>query len=84
MTKEYIKPNGVRLTDDRFICCGRTEDWKLVLMTLYERAYSTPGGRPYAAVLKPGQAKFSERHVRRLIQDVSDRLEIERLVWLDS
>jgi hypothetical protein len=70
----FIKPHGCRW--------GKSRDWKLILMAVFERGKSRHQGRPFGAVLletgkTPGEA------TRNLVRDAATRLNIEKLVWLD-
>lgn len=78
----FIKPHGCRLDDGRIICWGKSRDWKLVLMAVFERGRSLHEGRPFGAVLLE-TGKTSSDGVRNLVKDASSRLGIEKLAWLD-
>lgn len=83
IVEEYIKPHGRRLDDGRIVCWGRADDWKLVLMAVYERAYSAKGARPFGVVLMMPVGRLYEVQVREMVEDAAGKLGIERLVWLD-
>lgn len=76
-----IKPHGRVLVDGRTICWGPARDWKSVLMATTERAYRNRGGIPYAAVLIKPTGKLSQPTERALVDHISRRLGIEKLVW---
>lgn len=78
----FIKPHGCRLEDGSVICWGKSRDWKLVLMAVFERGRSRHEGRPFGVVLLE-TGKTSNEGVRRLVRDASDRLGIEKLAWLE-
>ena len=77
----YIKPHGRLLADGRQIAWSKASDWKVTLMSLYERAFVE--GSPYAVVLTEAGAKFSGPAGREVIQSAADKLGIERVIWLD-
>ena len=83
IVEEYSKPHGRRLADGRIICWGRAEDWKTVLMALHERSFLVRGTRRFSAVLMFADGRFCEADVRAMVQDASNKLAIERLIWLD-
>src|ERR1700752_5341210 len=35
--QRYIKPHGLRFKDGRIVAWGRSRDWKLIVMAMYER-----------------------------------------------
>ena len=80
----FIKPHGRRFGDGRIVCWARADDWKSVLMALYERAYTDTKARPFAAVLMRTAGRFQDEAMRALVEDAAKRLGIERLVWLDT
>lgn len=77
----YIKPHGRLLVDERQIAWSKASEWKATLMALHERAFEN--GSPYAAVLTEAGAKFSLPAQRKVVESAAEKLEIERLVWLD-
>jgi hypothetical protein len=78
----FIKPHGCRLEDGRVICWGKSRDWKLVLMAVFERGRAGRDRRPFGAVLLE-TGKTSGEGVRNLVKEASMCLGIEKLVWLD-
>ena len=80
--KDYEKPHGRLLFDKRVVCWGQAQDWKAVLVAVYERAYRTLW-KPYAAILSRGVGKMAQPSERALVEDFAKRLGIERIVWLD-
>ena len=78
----YIKPHGRRLLDGRVICWGNSRDWKLILMASFERAWLSPGGSPFAAILIE-TGKTGQPRARRLVSAAAEKLGIERLEWID-
>ena len=78
----YTKPHGRWLADGRVICWGRADDWKPILMALYERTYGTLTSRPYAAVLQHAAGRFTEAQVRSMVEQAASRLGIEVVKWI--
>jgi hypothetical protein len=78
----FIKPHGCRLDDGRVICWGKSRDWKLIIMAVFERGNARRLGRPFGAVLLE-TGKTSDNKVRGLVRDAAARLGIEKLAWLD-
>jgi len=78
----FIKPHGCRLEDGRIICWGKSRDWKLVLMAVFERGRSRHEARPFGAVLLE-TGRTPNEQARSLVRDAASRLGIEKLAWLD-
>jgi hypothetical protein len=79
--ESFIKPHGRRLSDGRVICWGKSRDWKLILMAVFERAEQSAGARPFAAVLLES-GKTLDESARLMIKEAARRLLIERLDWI--
>jgi hypothetical protein len=82
-TETYTRPHGRRLKDGRIACWGRAEDWKLVVLACYERAFSKPGAKPMGVVLLRSVGKFCQEETRRMIEAAAAKLGIEQVKWLD-
>jgi hypothetical protein len=82
--ESYIKPHGRRLADGRVFCWGQAKDWKAILMAAYERAFHARNARPYGVVLLNSAHTLAQPRLREMVEDIARRLEIERVVWLDS
>jgi hypothetical protein len=80
--RAYVKPHGRMLLDKRIVCWGNSRDWKSILFAVYERTYGTSEPKPYAALLFETGTSVSEG-TRAMIKEASDRLGIERLLWVD-
>ena len=78
----HERPHGRRLNDGRVIAWGNADDWKLVVTAVHERSYGIRGARPFAAVLMSCVGKYAQPHVREMVEDASEKLGIERLLWL--
>lgn len=82
VAESFIKPHGRRLEDGRIVCWGKSRDWKLILMAVFERARSSHGALPFGAVLlETGQT--SEEQKRAIVKDAAARLGVEKLAWID-
>jgi hypothetical protein len=82
VSESYIKPHGRRLGDGRVICWGKSRDWKLVLMAVFERGRTSHEASPFGAVLlETGQT--SETRKRALVKDAAARLGIQQMAWLE-
>ena len=80
--ERYVKPHGRRLSDGKIVCWGKSRDWKLILMAVFERSHARPGSEAFGAVLLES-GRTSEERQRRLIQEAASRLGIKRLAWLE-
>ena len=81
--QRYIKPHGRRLQDGKIICWGKSRDWKLILMAVFERSQARPGSEAFGAVLLES-GRTADEHQRRLIREAASRLGIGKLAWLDQ
>lgn len=81
--KAYEKPLGRLLFDGKLICWGNSRDWKLVLISVFERAYSTNAASPYAAVLVE-TGKTTDAGSRAMIVEAGKRLGIMKVNWLND
>jgi hypothetical protein len=79
----FASPQGKLLADGRLICWGHAKDWKLILLALYERCYSAKDVLPFAAVLFRPNGKYNEQTTRKMIGSISDKLGIQKLIWVD-
>ena len=82
VAESYIKPHGRRLTDGKVVCWGKSRDWKLILMAVFERGQAHSGARAFGAVLLES-GRTSEEHQRQLVREAARRLGIENLAWLE-
>ena len=80
--ERFIKPHGLRLEDGRVVAWGRADDWKLILMAIYERTRAQPGATAFGAVLLNSTGRFDESSTRAMIEEAGKRLGIQQLVWL--
>jgi len=80
--ERFIKPHGLRFVDGRVVAWGRADDWKLILMAIYERTRAHPGATAFGAVLLNSTGRFDESGIRSMIEEAGKRLGIQQLVWL--
>jgi hypothetical protein len=80
----YIKPHGRRLADGKIICWGLSREWKAILFAVFERAYLTRSGIPFAAVIMFPAGKCQQLPYRQLIETAATKMGIKHLVWYDS
>jgi hypothetical protein len=78
----YIKPHGMRFNDGMVIAWGKSRDWKLILMTMYERSVLLPGSFATGTVLLES-GNTADASTRDLVRDAATRLGIDQLVWID-
>ena len=81
-SQRYIKPHGRRLSDGKVVCWGKSRDWKLVLMAVFERAHALSRAQAFGAVLMES-GRTSEERQRRLVRHAATRLGIRKMAWLD-
>jgi len=82
VNERFIKPHGLRLVDGRVVAWGRADDWKLILMAIYERTRAQPGSSAFGAVLLNSTGRFDEPTIRSMIDEAGKRLGIQQVVWL--
>lgn len=78
----YNKPHGRLLIDGKIVCWGNSRDWKLILISVFERAYRLQSGIPYAAVLIESGQTMNDG-TRKMIVEMGNKLGLERVVWMD-
>jgi hypothetical protein len=78
----YIKPHGLRFADGRIVGWGKSRDWKLILMAMYERSALNPRTSAFGAVLLES-GNTTDAHKRVLVREAARRLDIARLEWID-
>jgi hypothetical protein len=80
--ESFIKPHGCQLADGKIVCWGKSRDWKLILMAVFERGHSSVNVSPYGAVLlETGQT--TDKHRRALVSEAGSRLGITKMAWLE-
>ncbi|MBM3114248.1 hypothetical protein [Jeongeupia naejangsanensis] len=78
----YIKPHGLHFISGQVVAWGKSRDWKLLLMALYERTALSSGASPFGAVLlESGNTADDSR--RTLVRGAAMRLGLKRVEWID-
>jgi hypothetical protein len=78
----YIKPHGIRFAEGQIIAWGKSRDWKLILMAMYERTALNPGASSFGIVLLES-GKTTDESTRILVRGAATRLGIARMKWID-
>ena len=78
----YERPHGLLLSENRVVCWGKADDWKLVLTAAHERAFPL-GVSPLATGLMPPLTRFITASARSVVEDAAAKLGICHLVWYD-
>ncbi len=78
----YIKPHGLRFIDGKIIAWGKSRDWKLILMAMYERTALNPDATSFGTVLLES-GNTADDSTRILIRGAAMRLGIARVEWID-
>lgn len=79
--RTFIKPHGKHLSDGRVLCWGSVRDWKLLLMSVYERSF-VDKAVPFAAVFIDRKGIALEHWP--MIAEAATRLRIERVELVDA
>ena len=82
VVQRYIKPHGICFIDDKIIAWGKSRDWKLILMAMYERTVLSPATTAYGVVLLES-GKTADDSMRMLVRGAATRLGIARVEWID-
>jgi hypothetical protein len=80
--KKFEKPHGVRLTDGKIVCWGRSKQWKIVLMALHERSFADLDSTLYGAVLLDSADGFGDQGARQVVENAATKLGIRKLAWV--
>jgi hypothetical protein len=83
-SESFIKPHGRRLPDGRLVCWGPATAWKDVLMALHERAFLHAGGSAFAGVFLRAIGRYREDRTRAMVEDAAIKLQVSRIIWLES
>lgn len=77
----YIKPHGLRFVDGQIIAWGKSRDWKLILMAMYERTALSPGASALGAVLLES-GNTADEGARSLVRGAAIHLSVKRVEWI--
>ena len=78
----YIKPHGLRFIDGQIIAWGKSRDWKLILMAIYERTALSSVASSFGTVLLES-GNTADNSTRILVRGAATRLGIARVEWID-
>lgn len=78
----YIKPHGLRFIAGQIISWGKSRDWKLILMAMYERTALNHGASSFGTVLLESGNTVDDS-TRILVRGAATRLGIARVEWID-
>ncbi|AMH04168.2 hypothetical protein AL509_01055 [Achromobacter xylosoxidans] len=78
----YIKPHGLRFIGGQIISWGKSRDWKLILMAIYERTALNHGASSFGTVLLESGNTVDDS-TRILVRGAATRLGIVRVEWID-
>lgn len=78
----YIKPHGLRFIGGQIIAWGKSRDWKLILMAMYERTALNHGASSFGTVLLESGNTVDDS-TRILVRGAATRLGIARVEWID-
>jgi hypothetical protein len=84
IAERFIKPHGVLLSDGRLVAWGKAEDWKLIFLAMYERAWGKDKCRLFGAVLLHATGRFDGHAIRAMIESAGGLLGLEHVVWLNT
>jgi hypothetical protein len=84
VVRQFEKPPGILLEDQRIIAWSIARDWKTTMFAVYERSYGISGTNPYAAVLFGAEGRFADSTFQEMVQDAASRLGIQRVLWNPS
>jgi len=80
--RKFEKPHGVQLLDGKIISWGHSRDWKSILVSVFERSYSSDASSAYgAALIETG--KTTNSGLREMIVNAGRRLGVEKIVWIE-
>ncbi|MBN9092740.1 hypothetical protein [Pandoraea pnomenusa] len=78
----YIKPHGLRFIGGQIIAWGKSRDWKLILMAMYERTALNHGASSLGTVLLES-GNTADDSARILVRGAATQLGIARVEWID-
>lgn len=80
--EEFVKPHGFRCSDKSLVAWGRADDWKVLLGSLFERAYAAESGS-LTAVFFRAAPRFVRPSARELVEAAAGCLGIRLCMWFD-
>jgi hypothetical protein len=80
VVKEYVKPFGILLESNEMIVWGRAVDWKIIMLSIYERTYKN-NFIPQCVILNTHHGRFSTTEFRDLIFSSSQQLGIKSVIF---
>jgi hypothetical protein len=80
--RKFYKPHGRELADGKIISWGGGRDWKLILISVFERAFVSGAATPYAAVMFE-TGKTTNMDVQAMAVEAGGRLGLAKVVWTD-
>ena len=78
----YIKPHSLRFIGGQIVAWGKSRDWKLILMAMYERSALSPGSSALGTVLLES-GNTADASSRIVVRSAAARLGIGRVEWID-
>lgn len=84
IAERFIKPHGLLLEDRRLIAWGKAEDWKLIFLAMFERAWLNGNCELFGGVLFYATGRFDDPSVRAMIETAASRLGVKHIVWLNT
>lgn len=78
----YIKPHGLHFIDGKLVAWGKSRDWKLILMAIYERCVLKPESVAFGITLLES-GNTVDISTRSLVRGAATRLGITRIEWID-
>ncbi|KII16258.1 hypothetical protein [Phaeobacter sp. S60] len=78
--RKFIKPHGMRLSDGRVVCWGKSRDWKHLLMAAFERQWATKSSASSSVVIIE-TGKTLDTGARDLVREAAARLGVGSVVW---
>jgi hypothetical protein len=80
IARTYIKPHGVKLSDEKIICWGPSKGWKVALMAIHERSFDDVEWYPFGVVLFDATAGFGDLSARAVMENAATGVGIRKLV----
>lgn len=78
----FIKPFGLLLSSANMVLWGRAVDWKIVLLSIFERTFDTDR-IPACVILTDVHGKFSGAEFKKMVMGAASRLGITRVIFYE-